>query len=257
MQNDWFTVETIDESTFAISEYGHWEKPHSYLFKGSEKSVLLDTGLGIGNIKSVAEELTDTPIVAVVTHAHWDHTSGLHGFTYIGVHELDKGWLEKGLPIPEEQIKVNLLKEPFTKNAPPAFSVASWKPFIGRPTLVLKDEDEINLGNRILQVIHTPGHSPGHICIYEEAKQYLATGDLLYEGKLDAFYESTDPAHFRSSIEKISKLKVNKLLPGHNKLDLPVSYIEEAKAAFNFLKDQDLLKHGTGIHNFKNLLIHL
>lgn len=46
----WFTVQKIDSMTFAISEYGHWEKVHSFLLIGAEEAVLIDTGLGIDNI---------------------------------------------------------------------------------------------------------------------------------------------------------------------------------------------------------------
>ena len=49
--DDWFTVGKIDQTTYAISEYGHWEKVHSYLLIGVKSAVLIDTGLGIGNLK--------------------------------------------------------------------------------------------------------------------------------------------------------------------------------------------------------------
>ena len=51
--NEWFTIETLAKGIFAISEYGHWEEPHCYLFVGSNKAALVDTGLGIGMIKNV------------------------------------------------------------------------------------------------------------------------------------------------------------------------------------------------------------
>ena len=54
IMNDWFTVEEIDIQTFAISEYQHWEETHCYLICGKEKAVLIDTGLGISNIMSIA-----------------------------------------------------------------------------------------------------------------------------------------------------------------------------------------------------------
>ena len=73
---DWFTVEVIDDNTFAISEYKHWEETHCYLMYGTEKAVLIDTGLGVSNIRSVVDSLTTLPIMAVTTHAHWDHIGG-------------------------------------------------------------------------------------------------------------------------------------------------------------------------------------
>ena len=45
--NDWFTIDTIDENTYAISEYKHWEETHCYLLNGTKHSLLIDTGLGI------------------------------------------------------------------------------------------------------------------------------------------------------------------------------------------------------------------
>ena len=72
MEN-WFTVEPIDSDTFIISEYKHWEETHCYLLCGTKKALLIDTGLGIENIKKVVENLTALPVSVLTTHAHWDH----------------------------------------------------------------------------------------------------------------------------------------------------------------------------------------
>ena len=50
---DWFTVEKIDEDTYAISEYQHWEETHCYLLCGTKRALLIDTGLGVANILSL------------------------------------------------------------------------------------------------------------------------------------------------------------------------------------------------------------
>lgn len=47
--NNWFTIEEIDSKTYAISEYKHWEETHCYLLIGKDKSLLIDSGLGVGN----------------------------------------------------------------------------------------------------------------------------------------------------------------------------------------------------------------
>ncbi|MEH7518361.1 hypothetical protein [Priestia megaterium] len=51
IKDSWFTVQTIDDKTYAISECGHWEKVHSFLLIGENKVVLIDTGLGIDSIR--------------------------------------------------------------------------------------------------------------------------------------------------------------------------------------------------------------
>ena len=88
--DNWFTIDQIDATTYIISEYRHWEETHCYLLNGSERSLLIDTGLGISNIYSEVLKLTDKPITAVATHIHWDHIGGhrfLCPFGGIGVVE--------------------------------------------------------------------------------------------------------------------------------------------------------------------------
>lgn len=75
MEN-WFTVEKIDNDTFAISEYKHWEETHCYLLCGRKSAILIDTCLGVSNIKKVIESLTSLPIMVITTHVHWDHIGG-------------------------------------------------------------------------------------------------------------------------------------------------------------------------------------
>lgn len=73
---DWFTIDKIDEQTYIISEYRHWEETHCYLLIGSERCLLIDTGLGICNIYEQVRKLTDMSVTAVATHIHWDHIGG-------------------------------------------------------------------------------------------------------------------------------------------------------------------------------------
>lgn len=104
-----FTIQEIDTMTFAISEYDHWEKVHSFLIVGKEKAVLIDTGLGIDNIQRITDQLTDLPITVITTHVHADHI-GSHGeFETIYVHEKDSDWLMNGIKgLPIEQIRKDM-----------------------------------------------------------------------------------------------------------------------------------------------------
>lgn len=256
--SNWFTVENIDNATFAISEYGHWTQVHSYLFIGKERAALIDTGLGIANIKEVVQRLTNLPILVITTHVHADHIGGHSLFTEIAVHENDKSWLENGIPIPIEQFRKYITKEPFTKKPPESFRIENYTVFTGSPSRILIDSETIELGNRTLEVLHTPGHSPGHICIFERDTGYLVTGDLLYEGTLYAFFSSTDPQLFAKSIHRLNALShISTLLPGHNRLDIPVDLLSEADNAFDEISVQNKLKQGTGLHEFERISIKL
>lgn len=258
LKESWFTVEEVDNKTFAISEYNHWEKVHSYLILADKYACLIDTGLGIGNIKEITDSLTDLPLKVITTHVHWDHIGGHSLYDNISVHKNDVELMRNGIPIPLENIKKNLVKEVRKEVLPENFDLNNYYIFKGEPNHVLNDGEKINLGNRELIVLHTPGHSPGHICLYERECGYLYTGDLLYKGTLYAFYPGTDPNDYYKSIIKISKLDyVDKILPGHNDINVRKELIIEAKQAFEELKEKDLLKHGSGLHDYNNFKIKL
>jgi len=64
----WFEIYRVSEGTFAICEPGHWDGAISYLIEGRNKAVLLDTGMGIGDIKKVIEHLTRLKVYVVNSH---------------------------------------------------------------------------------------------------------------------------------------------------------------------------------------------
>jgi len=98
MEN-WFSTEKIDKDTFAISEYKHWEKTNCYLLCGEKKAFLIDTGLGVSNIKNITDELTNLPVTVLTTHVHWDHIGGHKYFDNFMVHENEKSWISEKFPI--------------------------------------------------------------------------------------------------------------------------------------------------------------
>ncbi len=251
---DWFTVEKIDSATFAISEYKHWEEVHSYLLIGEQAALLIDTGLGVANIKTIVDGLTALPVIVATTHVHWDHIGGHGYFKDIAVHEAEKEWLSNS-PISLEVVKRSLLKEPC--EFPADFTPAEYRIFQGTPTRVLRDGDILDLGSRLVQVVHTAGHSPGHCCFYEQDRKYLYSGDLIYQGCLDAFYPTTDPVLFMGSVEKVRSLDIERILPAHHRLDISVSLIEKISEAFRELYQKNGLKQGSGIFDFGKFQIHI
>ena len=254
-KENWFTIEEIDKNTFIISEYKHWEETHCYVLNGKKRSLLIDTGLGVANIREQVRRLTDKPVTVVTTHVHYDHFGGHKYFNDFYVHEAETEWINGGFPLTLEQVRNFLTEEPC--DFPKDFDVDNYYLFEGVPTRVLKDNDTIELGERTIQVLHTPGHSPGHICFYEKDKGYLYTGDLIYIGELFAFFPSTDPIAYMNSIKKLLPLSVTKILPAHHDLNIPVSIIEDMDKAFTELYENKKLKHGSGTFTYENFGIKL
>lgn len=255
MNTDWFTIEKIDDSTFVISEYGHWEETHCYLLWGKERAALIDTGLGVANIRKVVNQLTALPLLAVTTHVHWDHIGGHRYFENIAVHEAERDWLSGHFPIPLAAVKASLMREPC--DFPEEFNGDEYQIFQGGPQMILHDGDCLDLGNRNLFVLHTPGHSPGHCCFYEPERKYLYAGDLIYKGCLYAFYPTTDPELFWQSVKRLQQLDVNRILPGHHSLDLPADMISQVEAGFHQLARMGKLQQGSGVFDFGVFQIHV
>ena len=253
--NDWFTVEKIDTDTYVISEYKHWEETHCYLLCGKKQAILIDTGLGVANIKKIADSLTSLPIMVVTTHVHWDHIGGHQYFDNIAVHEAEKDWLSCKFPIPLQVVKQNLMAKPC--EFPSDFMIDNYQIFQGMPQHILHDNALLDLGDRQIKVIHTPGHSPGHCCFYEEKRRYLYSGDLIYRGCLDAFYPTTDPVLFMQSVRKIQSFDVKRVLPAHHSLSIPVDLIDRIEAGFSSLYREGKLKQGNGVFDFGDFQVHV
>jgi glyoxylase-like metal-dependent hydrolase (beta-lactamase superfamily II) len=244
---DWFTIEQIDKKTYIISEYRHWEESHCYLLNGERYSLLIDTGLGIENIQEQVVKLTDKPVIAVATHIHWDHIGGHKYFPNFYAHEEEINWLNGEFPLTMEQIKNFVIED---CDLPEGFDVNNYQFFQGMPTKVLKDQDIIDIGGRKIQVLHTPGHSPGHMCFYEENRGYLFTGDLIYIGTLFAYYPSTDPVAYLASVKKVAALPVTKVFPAHHDLNVPETILSDMENAFMELDSEGKLHHGSGVHKY-------
>ncbi|MDE5742167.1 MAG: MBL fold metallo-hydrolase [Oscillospiraceae bacterium] len=174
---NWFTTEKIDSDTYIISEYRHWEETHCYLLIGTEKCLLIDTGLGICDISEEISRLTDKHITAVATHIHWDHIGGHKYYPDFYAHSEELDWLDGKFPLSSETIKEMVCDR---CDLPENYEVDTYEMFQGKPSKVLSDGDEIDIGGRVIKVLHTPGHSPGHMCFWEKNRGYLFTGDLVY-----------------------------------------------------------------------------
>ena len=245
--NDWFTIDEFDEQTYSISEYHHWEETHCYLLKGSKCSLLIDTGLGICNIHDQVVGLTDQPVVAAATHIHWDHIGGHKYFPNFYAHGDELNWLSGEFPLTMEQIKEMVVDR---CDLPEDFEINKYEFFQGTPTRVLKDNEVIDLGGRSVQVLHTPGHSPGHICFWEKERGYLFTGDLVYKDTLFAYFPSTDPKAYLNSLERISALPVKRVFPAHHTLDIQPEILTRMRDAFRQLQNVGKLHHGSGTFDY-------
>ena len=247
--SDWYSVEQIDEDVFAIAEDAHWEKARCYLFCGDDASWLVDTGTGIGNIHTLVQSLTTSPVRVLTTHTHWDHIGGHSDFDNVYVHPGDAAWLRDGIPLPLSVIRSDIARIPFDVPHDSDFVLETYAPpHVASPQL-LRHGDVMANSHFHLEVVHTPGHSPGSICLFERRSGTLVTGDSVYRGTIYAHYPSTDPQALYESYKRLSQIDgVQRILPGHNDSCLAPDILEEGMHLLEPIRSAGKLHHGTGEH---------
>lgn len=230
--NDWFVVEEIEEGTWCIQEPYHMEEVCSYLVLSTEQALLIDTGLGISNIKEVVEKITKYPVEVVNTHSHYDHVGDNHRFAKISIHKNEARLLERGHSL--EMLRDLVEPEMFKKPPPVGFNPETYSIKPSRPNRQLKDGDTLSIGSRTLQVLHTPGHSPGSICLWEESSDLLFTGDTIYDGPIYAQLPHSDFDDYVRSLSLLCSLapQVSKVLPSHGQTPLEPMIILKIAQAF-------------------------
>jgi glyoxylase-like metal-dependent hydrolase (beta-lactamase superfamily II) len=222
-RNEWFAIQALGRGVHLVGEPGH---VNSFLVEGNERAALFDTGMGIADIQAAVADLNDKPILVVNSHYHFDHVGGNHLFDDIAIHEA--GVKPLGEPVPPEWHAAyveyaNALLEKFKvfkelddaafrimspdtwmRPLPGAFDPKTWTTIPTVPTRVLQDGDEINLGDRVLRVLHTPGHTPDCICLLDDRNRILFGGDTIDTGPIYAQLPDSDVEAFARSTKRLA-----------------------------------------------------
>jgi glyoxylase-like metal-dependent hydrolase (beta-lactamase superfamily II) len=235
----WFDVYHLPYNVYCIYEGGHFQEVISYLICGSEKCLLLDTGMGIGNIKKVIEEITDKEIVVVNCHMHFDHVGNNYKFEDVYIYN-DKDAVErlkKGYS--NEELKEQADKGMMIRELPVGFCRENYS-IPGCNPKTMKDGHIFNLGDRNIKVLHAPGHTKESIVLYDEANQILFTGDTFYPAALYAhfsndFYGKSDFNEFMKTMDLLSNMagKLKLVYCGHNEPLVEPEKLKSCAKAFH------------------------
>ncbi len=228
----WFDVTEVTDGIYHVTEpHVHaYVRSNAWLIRGRTAHLLVDTGLGVGALAGELAALLDRPVIAVATHAHFDHFGGLGEFAERAAHHDDGEVLETAadyVTLRAATYPVALLDEFEAAGEPvpdllidavpdPAFDLAGFRTRPVGITRWLTDGDAIDLGDRSLTVLHTPGHSPGSICLWDARSQTLVSGDVLVDGEplLDQLPRSS-PADFAASLRRLADLPLQTVYAGH------------------------------------------
>jgi glyoxylase-like metal-dependent hydrolase (beta-lactamase superfamily II) len=220
-------------------------------FIDGEKPALIDTGLGdpgsldiiYSELNSINKNIKDISLI-INTHEHIEHFGGDKKLREVSGAPVAAS-SEAAIKIENSQ-KINLkLKEHLSRYDPElarefrAEIDFDLKIDESRVDIILKEDDIIDTGRVKLRVISTPGHAPGHICLYDEDRKLLFTGDHIIAGG------STFVGYDYREI--VSQKIVNIFNNEYDKLDNLTLYIESLKKLQLLDLDQILPSHGDPI----------
>ncbi|MBT9159775.1 MAG: Hydroxyacylglutathione hydrolase GloC [Dehalococcoidia bacterium] len=213
------------DNIYAYLWRGRGNNCHSYLFsdalRGKRPHVLIDPGHVVNELhEKCLEKLTSSMLrddiapggigLIINTHSHPDHCEANQALARMNS-EPDGG---------QALIAIDRIEDEYRRTIAEQMSRMLGLTVEFEPDFYLQ-EGELNLGQGdkklTLQIIHTPGHSPGSISIYAPENKALITGDLIFNGSVGRTdFPRGDSRMLKQSIEKLSELDVEYLLPGHS-----------------------------------------
>lgn len=231
---EWYEVYKLTEDTYAIYEPFQFEEAISYLATGSAKAVVIDTGTGLSDLKKLVSELTDLPVSVLNTHTHWDHVGANSQFDETACYNHPEciGLLTRG--VSNERLRPSLTGDSIWKPLPENIDPETWSIPPVHPTHVFEDGQIFDLGVRTLEVVYTPGHSPGSVCFLDKKNRILFTGDTFFPGPLYAHPEDVDIEDYIDSIKRMEELlgEYDFLCSGHNDPWVQAEIIKRVSKAF-------------------------
>lgn len=168
-----YEIIKINDDTWRIEDNA---RVRFFLLRGEKEALLIDSGMEVHNAKEIAEELTDLPIRLLITHADRDHIGSNHEFDSFYMHPSEAS----------NYYKTQKQKGGFTP---------------------VEDGDVLDLGNRPLEIISIPGHTPGSIAILDISHRALISGDPIQDGSIFMFGVQREMHAYLKSLKKLDRYK--------------------------------------------------
>lgn len=253
----WFDVRWFPNGVTMIREPHHREDVKSYLIEGSRDVAVLDTGTGAGDFAGLIASLSARRPRILQTHADWDHIGASFRFAEVLVHPSEAEKLRAGYAAGR------YVAEFSAESVDPGQLPSDFDPGSGipgcEPTGWLEHGDRIDLGERVLEVLHTPGHSPGGVSFLDREARAFFVGDLLYLGRMLLFFPGGDPAAFRESLRLAAEVAaaVDTIYPAHDSVPLGPDDVLAIHDAYETVwagrvpdRHDTLYGHRTAVHDF-------
>ncbi len=212
---DWYETVRLGDGVTLIHE--PWITPfyrcNIWHVRGRDRDLLFDSGLGHFSLRQHVPLVTEKKLVCVASHTHFDHIGCHHEFPHRCVHRAEAEILAD--PRNEWTVADRYATDEMFIVPPEGWDASRYRIQPAPADRILEAGDAIDLGDRAFEVIHTPGHSPGGIALYEKKTGILLSGDIVYDGPLidDAYH--SDIADYLATLESMRGLPVTIVHGGH------------------------------------------
>lgn len=194
-----------------------WIKPffrcNMWHVRGRDADFVFDTGLGVFSLRQEIMQLFGRDPICIASHTHFDHIGCHHEFPMRCVHAAEAEILAN--PTNHLTFADLYANEEMFDALPDGWNTSTYKVCPAPAQRLLKSGDIIDLGNRYFEVVHTPGHSPGGIALWEKKTGTLLSGDVVYDGPLMMGGYQGDSGQYESSLRQLATLPVGVVHGGH------------------------------------------
>ena len=201
------TIQKLRSGVYSIDQ----EMVRCFLIVGSQRAMLLDTGAEQCDLLALIRELTELPLLVLHTHGDGDHTANDGLFSDIYAH-------------PDEFPIIRRFRPELTAKLHP-----------------ITEESSFDLGGRLLQVVETPGHTPGSISLLDRENRILFSGDTVSYGPVFLFGEHRDITVYRKTLDKLQTMGgFDTIYPCHNTCPVSLTVLPSLMAAVDGALDGSL-----------------
>ena len=228
----WFEVQRFPHGITMIREPHQSEGVKSYLVEGERDVAVIDTGTGAGDFPALVASLSDKRPRVLQSHGHWDHAGHSYAFPEVLIHPAEVDGMRRGFPAQRYVAAFS------PEQADQAFIPAGFDPSGGmrgtEATGTIEHGDLIDLGNRVLEVIHTPGHSAGGVTFLDRTGRALFVADVVYLSSMYLFFPDSDTNAFQVSLDRLVAVldDVDLVFPAHGESPMSPDDVRDIHRAF-------------------------
>lgn len=213
---EWYRIRPLADGVTWIDEphIREFYRCNIWHVRGRDRDMLVDSGMGVVSLREWVPLVSERALDAVASHTHFDHIGCHHEFPCRLCHAAEADLL--AAPTRENTFADKYVTDEIFTALPPApYASTRYSVKAAPATRILQNRDLIDLGDRHFEVIHTPGHSPGGIALWEAATGMLISGDIVYDGPLIEGTTPQEAADYHASMTRLYDLPVRVVHGGY------------------------------------------